>query len=104
MPALASLALLLAPAAAAARLPAGALPVPLVRQAAPHTCGAAVLLSVLQYWQAYDGGEAALQRALGTTENAGTPPDRIAAAAESFGLTAYLAENMTLEDLGLALE
>jgi predicted double-glycine peptidase len=94
----------LSSAAPAPRLPASALPVPIVRQAAPYSCGAAALLAALQYWNVYDGGEAALYPIIGTTEENGTPPDRIVAGAAHFGLTAYLAENLTVEDLSWALE
>lgn len=92
-------------AAPGPRLPDSALPVPLVRQAAPFSCGAAVLHSLLQYWNApFDGGETALYPLLGTTERDGTPPDRLVRGAAHFGLTAYLSENMTVDDLRLALE
>ena len=103
----AAAALFLSTAARAAepRLPPQALAVPLMAQATNYSCGAAALLSTLVYWNApYDSGEAGLYPLLDTTEKDGTPPDHIVAVAEGFGLTAYLNENMTLDDLGLALE
>lgn len=85
------------------RLPAGHLAVPLVRQAAPYTCGAAVMASVLAYWGVYDGGEAGLYQKLQTTQKDGTDPRAMADAARSFGLDAAWRERTTLEDLRAAL-
>lgn len=80
-------------------LPAGALPLPLVRQATPYSCGAAAMQSVFLYWGVYDGGEAGLYERLGTRENDGTDPRGMAAAARAMGLRAELLEGMSVADL-----
>jgi predicted double-glycine peptidase len=103
----AAVALFMSASAAAAppRLPARALAVPLIAQATDYSCGAAALMSTLLYWNtSYDSDEGALYAPLGTTPKDGTPPEAIARVAESYGLHAYLAEHMTLDDLSLALE
>ena len=41
--------------AASPRLPQDALPIPLVRQQSDHSCGPAVLVAVLRYFQVWDG-------------------------------------------------
>ena len=94
-----------AAAAPAPRLPADALPVPLIAQSTSYSCGAAALMSTLLYWNTgYDSDESALFPLLGTTPERGTPPDAIARVADSFGLHASLSENLTEDDLRLALE
>ena len=85
------------------RLPAGALPVPLVRQSTGYACGAASLQAVLAYWGAFDGRESALYPILGTTEADGTPPEGLVKGAHHFGLEARMKEGCTLEDLRAAL-
>lgn len=90
-------------AAGPAVLPKDHLPVPPVRQAASHTCGAAALLSVLFYWQVHDGNEGGLYEKLQTTEKDGTAPESIVAAARHFGLKARARGGMSLEDLRAAL-
>ena len=85
-------------------LPDNFLPVPLIRQANTYSCGAAVLLSVLYYWQVYDEGEVSLYKLLKTTEKEGTHPKRIVQVAKQFGLTALFVENQKIEDLKIALE
>ena len=85
--------------AAEARLPANALPVPLVVQAADYSCGAGALLSVLYYWHAYTGVESALYPKLQTTEKDGTEPEKIGEVAGTFGLQSKVQMNMTVDDL-----
>lgn len=80
-------------------LPAGALPLPLVRQATPYSCGAAAMQSVFMYWGVYDGGESGLYERLQTTEKDGTDPRRMAEAAREMGLDAELVEGMSVADL-----
>jgi len=77
--------------------------VPLVRQATEYSCGAAALLSVLYYWQVYDGGEVSLFKDLKTTED-GTDPLEMAKFAKKVGLNTQLKESTTLADIeeGLA--
>jgi predicted double-glycine peptidase len=80
------------------------LPVPLVRQAVPHTCGAAALMSILFYYQRYDGGESALATRLGSTPEDGTHPASIVSVASAYGLRATLRQGVTVADLRAALE
>ncbi|MBI3299670.1 MAG: C39 family peptidase [Elusimicrobia bacterium] len=82
-----------------AGLPAGSLPVPLVRQATPYSCGAAAMSSVLRYWKVFDGGERSLYERLQTTEEDGTDPRSMVKVARELGLKAELAENLTVDDL-----
>jgi predicted double-glycine peptidase len=88
-------------AALAARpeLPKGALPVPLVPQATRYSCGAAALLSVLQYFKSAYVNESGLYPALQTTPEAGTHPRAILRVALSKGLEGELKTGMTLDDL-----
>lgn len=90
--------------AATPRLPPNALRVPLVRQATSYSCGAAALLSLLFYWQGYDGREDSLYKELGTTPKDGTPPESLIEAAARRGLEARLVEHMSLADLRDALQ
>src|SRR5512144_12963 len=85
------------------RLPPGALPVPLFRQATNYSCGAAVLQAVLSYWGVYDGREDQLYGSLGTTEAAGTAPTGIVQVARRYGLAAILQEYVPLTALRHAL-
>lgn len=80
-----------------------ALRVPITPQAASFSCGAAVVLSLLVYWNGYDGQEVDLYRALGTNKNTGTEPYRIAQVLRSAGLSVASREGMTIADLQRAL-
>lgn len=80
------------------------LPVPLIRQATPYSCGPAALLSVLFYWQVYDEGEKSLYAPLKTTEAHGTDPIHIAHFAKELGLKVELRENVTLREIRQALD
>ncbi|MBI5240742.1 MAG: C39 family peptidase [Elusimicrobia bacterium] len=84
-------------------IPADYQPVPIVEQETGYSCGAAAALAVLRYWRAYDGDERSLYELLGTRPKDGTPPDNMARAFSQLGLDSALRENMTLEDLRLAL-
>jgi uncharacterized protein len=84
-------------------LPANALAVPLVRQSTDYSCGAAALLAVLFYWQAFDGGESDLYEPLETSEDHGTEPRKIVEVAASFGLEAKLRTNLAIGDLRASL-
>ena len=77
---------------------------PLARQATSYSCGAAALLSVLYYWQVYDGTESGLYEKLETTEKDGTEPAKLAEVAKGFGLSAELREGLAFKDLRLALD
>ena len=92
-----------APGAPAPRLPANALPLPIVGQATDYSCGVASLLSALFYWQVYQGHETDLYALLETTPQQGTEPAKIVEGARSFGLKADLREGSTLADLRAAL-
>ena len=89
---------------AAPLLPHNALPVPIVRQSAGHTCGAATLLAVLFYWQVYDGNESGLTAVTGTTPAEGTTPQGIVRGAQKYGLTARYKEMVTVAQLREALD
>lgn len=85
--------------AANPELPANYVRVPIIRQAYTYTCGDASLLGVLYYWEAYDHGESTLYQPLGTTDQEGTRPSKIADFAKSLNLDVELRENLTLEDI-----
>ena len=84
-------------------LPADYLPVPITEQETSYSCGAAAALAVLRYWRVYAGDERSLYELRGTRPRDGTPPDNLARGLSWFGLESALRENMTLEDLRLAL-
>lgn len=79
------------------------LPVPIVRQSLPYSCGAAALLSVATYWNKFEGDETELIEKLKTSPQHGTPPENILAAARELGLTAHLQEGMSFAHLRAAL-
>lgn len=84
-------------------MPADYLPLPITTQETNYSCGAASALSVLRYWQAYDGDERSLYELLGTKPQDGTPPESIARGLRQLGLRAELREGMTIGDLRAAL-
>ena len=84
-------------------LPKDVLPVPIHRQETDYSCGAASLLSVLRYWQAFDGKESDLYGPLQTSPKDGTEPPKLRDVAEKLGLKAELRTEMTLDDLRLLL-
>ncbi|MEW6057532.1 MAG: C39 family peptidase [Bdellovibrionota bacterium] len=84
-------------------LPAQHLKVPLLSQATDYSCGPAVVLAILRYWQTYDGNERSLHQALGTDENKGTDPRRMAKVLAEHELTVEVKEGLTLADLREAL-
>lgn len=88
----------------ATSLPSHALPVPIVRQSTHYSCGAASLLSLLYYWQAFDGPESDLFPEIGTDQATGTKPQGIVHGAKKHGLEASSKENVSLEDLRDALK
>ncbi len=85
------------------KLPVNALPLPTMPQATDYSCGPATLLSVLVYWQAYEGNEEDLYPILGTTRKDGTHPVALTEGAKLLGLDATLRTGMTLQDLRNAL-
>jgi predicted double-glycine peptidase len=75
--------------------------VPDVRQSQSYSCGASSLQAVLHYW-GIDAREGVLIGELGTSEEAGTSPDALVRVAQSYGLSAGLRTNLTLDDLAQA--
>lgn len=71
-------------------------------QANNFSCGAAALLSVLYYWQAYEGTETSLYPLLHTTEE-GTEPTSLVEVARLLGLEASYKEGMTISELRAAI-
>jgi predicted double-glycine peptidase len=74
-------------------------PVPLISQARPWSCGAAALMAVLVYFGAFDDAESTLDADLGVDPKEGTRVTSIVAEARRFGLGADARAGMTLEDL-----
>ena len=88
---------------ASPRLPAQYLPVPITLQATDYSCGAAAVLSVLTYWQAWAGHEADLYGLLETTQKDGTHPVKMAEGLRALGLQARVQLEMSLADLRASL-
>lgn len=87
-----------------ASLPRDSLAVPRVRQATEYSCGAAALLSVLQYWNVYEGAEMGIHSSLGTDPQLGTAPEPMLAFARSKGLLGEFREGLTIRDLRAVLK
>lgn len=79
------------------------LPLPDVRQYAPHACEAAALQGVLAYF-GIDIDQDALLAALGTDEATGTSWEQVTRAAEAFGLLTTRAADMNGAELRAALD
>ncbi|HTA19448.1 MAG TPA: cysteine peptidase family C39 domain-containing protein [Polyangia bacterium] len=75
------------------------LPVPLVSQARPWSCGAAALMAALVYFGVFDDAESRLDAALGSTPEDGTRVTRIVAEARRYGLDVESRTGMTLDEL-----
>jgi predicted double-glycine peptidase len=75
------------------------LPVPLVSQATPWTCGPASLMAALLYFGVFDEPESGLDTARAATPEQGIDPWSLAAEARKFGLTAEVRTGMTLDQL-----
>jgi predicted double-glycine peptidase len=75
------------------------LPVPLIAQARPWTCGAAALMGALTYFGVFDDAESRLDTELGSTAEAGTRVTSIVAEARRFGLEVEARTGLTLDDL-----
>src|SRR6185295_7581654 len=74
-------------------------PVPLISQSAPWTCGPAALMAVLVYFGVFDDAESLLDQELGATPEEGTPVASMVAVARRHGLGAEARTELTLEDL-----
>jgi len=72
--------------------------VPIVRQATPWTCGAAVMQSILAYY-GEDWHEAALAEELKSDPDLGTDYRQMERFARAHGLTVAVAEHMTVADI-----
>ncbi len=68
------------------------------RQTTEYSCGASALQSVLAYW-GMDVDERELMSLMGTTEEEGTYPEKIADAARSLGFEAEVRQGMTLDEV-----
>lgn len=92
--------------AAAGGIPvvAGILPVPIFRQSTDYSCGAASLISILYYYDVFDGTESELFPILGTDPKVGTAPSGIVTGAIHFGLKAKLKTEVTFEEIAEALK
>jgi len=75
------------------------LPVPLVSQARPWSCGAAALMAALLYFGVYDDPESTLDAELGVTPEEGTRVDSIVAEARRYGLQADARVGLSFADL-----
>ena len=75
------------------------LPVPVVSQARPWTCGAAALMAALVYFGVFDEPESRLDAELGATADGGTRVLDIVAEAHRFGLEAEARTGLTFADL-----
>jgi len=80
------------------------LPVPIVRQATPYSCGAAALQAALLYWQISTDGEEALHAPLQTDKENGTHPRSILKLAQNLGLKADLKNQTSIKEIEDAID
>lgn len=81
-----------------------ALMVPTVAQRTDFSCGAAALQAVLIYNGIHVNNERTLYKALGTTPQDGTAPEKIADVARKFGLKANWRTGIEVADLRAAID
>ena len=74
-------------------------PVPLISQGRPWSCGAASLMSVLVYYGVFDDAESQLDAELRPDPERGTAVTSIVAAARRFGLDAEARTGLNIDDL-----
>jgi predicted double-glycine peptidase len=79
------------------------LPVPLISQAHPWSCGAAALMAALVYFGVFDEAESVLDVDLHVNPEDGTRVENIVAEARRFGLRAEARVDQSLDDLSRAL-
>ena len=79
------------------------LPVPLISQARPWSCGAAALMAALVYFNVFDQAESVLDVDLRVNPEEGTRVPSIVSEARRFGLSAAARTELTLDDLGREL-
>ena len=72
---------------------------PNIRQTTDYTCGAASLLSVLNYYGLYEDSEIDLASELATSADWGTDPVNIIEIANKYGLKTHEFKNMTMGQL-----
>jgi len=75
------------------------LPVPLISQARPWSCGAAALMAALVYFGVFDEAESVLDSDLHVNPDEGTTVVSIVSEARRFGLKAAAHTELTLDDL-----
>ena len=75
------------------------LPVPLISQARPWSCGAAALMAALVYFGVFDEAESVLDSDLHVNPEEGTTVVSIVGEARRFGLKAAAHTELTLDDL-----
>jgi predicted double-glycine peptidase len=75
------------------------LPVPLISQATPWTCGPASLMAALIYFGVFDEPESRLDADLRATPEQGVDPQGLAREARAFGLQAEIRTGLTLRAL-----
>lgn len=97
-----ALAVSLVPWSAAGRAPS-MLPVPLISQGQPWTCGAASLMAALVYFGVYDEPESRLASSARATPEQGIDPQSLADEARRFGLDAQVRTELTLDDLAVEI-
>jgi predicted double-glycine peptidase len=78
-------------------------PVPLISQSTPWTCGPAALMAALVYFGLFDDAESRLDDELGATPENGTPVRNLVAGARRFGLQADARTGLTLDALAREL-
>ena len=79
------------------------LPVPLISQARPWSCGAAALMASLVYFGVFDDAESVLDVNLRVNPEDGTSVASIVSEAQRFGLKAAARTELTLDDVGREL-
>lgn len=80
-------------------LPDDAVSVPIVKQKTDHSCGPAVVTSVLKYFKLFDGSEKDLYEKLDTKHDTGTQHTAIVKVLKDYGLIARYKTNVDLDEL-----
>lgn len=80
------------------------LPVPLISQSSPWTCGSAALMAALVYFGVFDDPQSRLDAELEATPRDGTRVRNIVAVARRFGLQAAARTDLSLDELGRELQ
>lgn len=84
-------------------LPKQAIAVPIAAQQTDYSCGAAVMVSLLEYWKGYRPNEKDLYAVMNMAEES-THPQGLVKGALAFGLSADLRTGMEIDDLTLELK